>query len=109
VERCAVLLHLVDATSEDVAADYQTILEELTAYGGALAEKPRVTALNKIDALDAEERAAKRRTLEAVAGPVLPMSGVSGEGLTEVLRAVREEIQGDRLRLARTEAEPWRP
>ncbi len=55
VERCSVLLHLVDGTAEDVAADYATIIGELEAYGGALADKPRVTALNKIDALDDED------------------------------------------------------
>jgi GTP-binding protein len=55
VERCAVLLHLVDGTAEDVVADYQTIIGELEAYGGGLADKPRVTVLNKIDALTDEE------------------------------------------------------
>ncbi|MDJ1016046.1 MAG: GTPase ObgE [Paracoccaceae bacterium] len=111
VERCSVLLHLVDGTSEDVAADWRTIVTELEAYGGALAEKPRITALNKIDALSEEERAERRAALEAVAGPVMQMSGVSREGLTEVLRAVRAKIDADRLsaREGREEAEPWRP
>ncbi|WP_226781100.1 GTPase ObgE [Oceaniglobus trochenteri] len=92
VERCSVLLHLVDGTAEDVAADWRTIIDELEAYGGALADKPRITALNKIDALDDDERAEAKAALEAVAGPVMMMSGVSREGLTEVLRAVRAEI-----------------
>lgn len=111
VERCAVLLHLVDGTSEDVAGDWATIIGELEAYGGALAEKPRVTALNKIDALDEEERVERRAALEAVAGPVFMMSGVSGEGLTEVLRAVRSEINEDRLRQKDETEEPgpWHP
>ena len=109
VERCAVLLHLVDGTSDDVVGDYQTIIGELEAYGGELADKPRVTALNKIDALDEEERAEKRNALQAVAGDVMLMSGVSQEGLINVLRAVRSEIQTDRLRLAKTEDTPWRP
>ena len=112
VERCAVLLHLVDATSEDVAADYRTILHELEAYGGHLAEKPRVTALNKVDALDEAEREEKKAALEAETDrPVLMMSGVSGEGVTEVLRALRAEIDEDRLRHreAGEEARPWRP
>ncbi|MEO0865481.1 MAG: GTPase ObgE, partial [Pseudomonadota bacterium] len=51
VERSACLLHLIDGTGEDVAADWQTIITELEAYGGALADKPRLTVLNKIDAL----------------------------------------------------------
>ncbi|KPD11216.1 GTPase ObgE [Phaeobacter sp. 11ANDIMAR09] len=111
VERCAVLLHLVDGTSEDVAGDYQTIINELEAYGGELANKPRVTALNKVDALDDEERAEALAALEeAVGGKVLVMSGVSREGLNEVLRAVRAEIDDDRIRQKPVEEqEPWRP
>jgi GTPase len=93
VERCAVLLHLVDATSETVAEDYQVIINELEQYGGALADKPRITALNKIDALDADERAEKLAELETVhKGPIAIMSGVSREGLTEVLRSLRRAI-----------------
>ncbi|HBS51162.1 MAG TPA: GTPase ObgE, partial [Rhodobacteraceae bacterium] len=93
VERCSVLLHLVDGTSQDIAGDYRTIIAELEAYGGHLAEKPRVTVLNKIDALDPEALSEARATLEeASGGPVLTMSGVSHEGTTEVLRALRAEI-----------------
>ena len=111
VERCAVLLHLVDGTSEDVAGDWKTIVGELKAYGGELAEKPRITALNKIDALDDEERAEKAAELEAVAGPIMQMSGVSKEGLWDVLRAVRATIEAGRKaeREANEEPAPWRP
>lgn len=111
VERCAVLLHLVDGTSEDIVGDYQTIIDELEAYGGELAHKPRVTALNKIDALDEEERAEAHAALEAAVGSkVLLLSGVSREGLNEVLRAVRAEIDDDRLRQKPVEEqEPWHP
>jgi GTP-binding protein len=111
VERCAVLLHLVDGTSEDVAADWETIDRELDLYGGALDDKPRITAMNKIDALDADERAERRAALQAVAGPVMLLSGVSREGLTEVLRALRAQIDEDRLRQrgAAEESSPWRP
>jgi len=112
VERCSVLLHLVDGTSEDVAGDYRTIINELEAYGGHLADKPRVTALNKIDALDDDERAEARAALEAEVGaPVMMMSGVSREGLVEVLRAVRREITDDKIRLKTNDEEPdtWRP
>ena len=113
VERCAVLLHLVDGTSETVAEDYRAIITELELYGGDLADKPRVTALNKIDALDDEERAEARAALEAEAGgPVLMLSGVTGEGVPEVLRAVRAQITADRLRMKQEEADedqPWRP
>lgn len=111
VERCAVLLHLVDGTSEDVVGDYQTIIDELEAYGGELAHKPRVTALNKIDALDEEERAETHAALEkAVGGKVFLLSGVSREGLNEVLRAVRAQIDDDRLRQKPVEEKtPWQP
>ena len=112
VERCSVLLHLVDGTSANFIEDYQTIIGELEAYGGDLALKPRVTALNKIDALDADERGEACAALQAmVDGPVLMMSGVSSEGVTDVLRAVRGQIDEDRLRLTPIveEGEKWRP
>jgi GTP-binding protein len=112
VERCAVLLHLVDGTSGDLVKDYETIIHELEAYGGGLAEKPRVTVLNKIDTLDAEERAFLRDELQAACGgPVMQMSGVTGEGVTEVLRALRAQIDEGRLRerAANEEPEPWQP
>ncbi|MBV0911952.1 GTPase ObgE [Anianabacter salinae] len=115
VERCSVLLHLVDGTADDPMEDWRTIIGELEAYGGALADKPRVTVLNKIDALDDEERAFLRDEMEAVTGgEVMLMSGVTREGVTEVLRALRARIDADRLRhrTAEDEAEedaPWRP
>jgi GTPase len=111
VERCAVLLHLVDGTSGDVAADWATIDRELELYGGVLADKPRITALNKIDALDEVERDERRAALETVAGPVMLISGVSREGVIDMLRALRAEIDEDRLRHreAGEESQPWRP
>lgn len=111
VERCAVLLHLVDGTSDSVGQDYSTIIGELEAYGGKLAEKPRVTVLNKIDALDEDERAEARTALEgASGGPVMMMSSVAGEGVTEVLRALRTQIDDDRLRQnPAQEEDAWRP
>ncbi|KII18050.1 GTPase ObgE [Phaeobacter sp. S60] len=111
VERCAVLLHLVDGTSDTIAEDYQTIINELEAYGGELAEKPRITALNKIDSLDDEERGEAKAALEAaVGGPVFMMSGVSREGLNEVLRSMRTQIDEDRLRQKpQEEQDTWQP
>ncbi|MEM7520375.1 MAG: GTPase ObgE [Pseudomonadota bacterium] len=111
VERCAVLLHLVDGTSETVAEDYRTIIGELMAYGGALAEKPRVTVLNKVDALDADARDTALKALEkASGGPVMAMSGVSRGGVPDVLRALRDQIDGQRLREKPVEdAAPWQP
>ena len=119
VERCAVLLHLVDGSSGSLIEDYHTIIGELNAYGGGLAEKPRVTVLNKVDTMDAEERAFLKDELEdAVGAPVMLMSGVSGEGTEAVLRALRRQIDDDRLRhkIVRKEEEdqpqqeaPWQP
>ncbi|MBL4628768.1 MAG: 50S ribosome-binding GTPase, partial [Roseicyclus sp.] len=111
VERCAALLHLVDGTSEDVAADYQTIIGELEAYGGELAAKERITVLNKVDALLPEELAEKRAALEAVAGPVMEMSGVARTGVIEVLRVLRARVDADRVAARDPAEEPdkWRP
>ncbi|WP_197919209.1 GTPase ObgE [Thiosulfatihalobacter marinus] len=112
VERCAVLLHLVDGTSGTLLDDYKTIVQEVGNYAEILATKPRVTVLNKIDSLDEEERAFLKEELEVVAGgPVLMMSGASGEGTVDVLRALRREIDEDRLRLKKVdeEDETWQP
>ncbi len=68
VERCAVLLHLVDGTSGTLIEDYRTIIAELDAYGGGLNDKPRITVLNKVDALDDEERAFLRDELQQAVG-----------------------------------------
>ncbi len=93
IERCAVLLHLVDGTSSTITKDYRTILTELANYSPELASKPRITALNKIDALDKTTLATRRRALEkASGGPVMLMSGVSKEGVTDVLRALMARI-----------------
>ncbi|MEM8776776.1 MAG: GTPase ObgE, partial [Pseudomonadota bacterium] len=112
VERCSVLLHLVDGTSGDPVADYQTIMNELEVYGAGLSDKPRITVLNKIDALDSEERAFIKEELEAVVeGPVMLMSGVSREGVTDVLRAMQAQIDENRTRaqISVEEERPWQP
>ncbi|WP_413875538.1 GTPase ObgE [Albidovulum sp.] len=110
VERCAVLLHLVDGTSSTIARDYRTILTELEAYSEDLAAKPRITALNKSDALDAKTLANRRRSLEkASGGKVLVLSGVSGEGVQEVLRALWAIISEGRQAAAGPKETTWRP
>ena len=115
IERCAVLLHLVDGTSGTLLEDYETILDEISNYGAGLEDKPRIVVLNKIDALDDEERQFLREEIEETAGcPVMLMSGVSGEGLTEVLRALKAQIREDRLRRRDEDGEEeeqaeWRP
>jgi len=112
VERCSVLLHLIDGTSGSPVEDMQTIIHEIENYGGFLAEKPRVTVLNKIDTLDDEERDFIKDEIEAATGTkVMLMSGVSREGVTDVLRALRSQIDANRLREKRGTEEPeaWRP
>jgi GTPase len=97
VERNAVLIHLVDGTQEDVGGAWRTIRQELEAYGAGLGDKPELVALNKADALDPETRAQKAAELEAACGrkPYV-VSGVSGEGLTELLRAAFAEVRARR-------------
>ncbi len=115
VERCSVLLHLIDGTSGDPVGDYKTIIGELEAYGGNLADKPRVTVLNKVDTLDAEERQFIVDEIKAGTGvDVMMMAGATGEGTVNVLRALKEEIAEDKLRQKKAaveteEEQPWRP
>lgn len=110
VERSRVLLHLIDGTGDDVAGDARTILTELAAYSPALADKPRITALNKIDAIPTEDLAQKKAELEAeIGGPVLLMSGVSREGVTDVLRALWTQIAPSRGPVPEQEEQPWQP
>ncbi|MEP4198035.1 MAG: GTPase ObgE [Aliishimia sp.] len=111
VERCSVLLHLVDGTSDTPDVDYHTIITELEAYGGELADKPRLTVLNKIDALGPELTEMQKDVLEKACGtPVMLMSSVSGEGVKDVLRAMRDVIDGDpEAEAENAEAEPWHP
>lgn len=111
VERCSVLMHLVDGTSETMVEDYHTIIGELEAYGGELADRPRITVLNKIDALDEEELASACAELEkASGGPVMQMSAVAKTNTVDVLRSLRSQIDDDRLRQKSSEEEaPWQP
>jgi GTP-binding protein len=101
IERCRVLLHLVDGTQDDVAAAYRGVRAELEAYGHGLAGKPELVALNKVDALDAEAAATgARRLAEAVGRDVARVSGVSGAGVSEVLRALLDQVRAARAEAA---------
>jgi len=115
VERTGVLLHLVDATSENPAAAYRTVRREIEAYGHGLAEKPEIVALSKIDALAPDAVASAKRKLARAAGKTpLVLSAASGAGVKEALRAVLNIL--DETRPARTESieidetpEAWDP
>jgi GTP-binding protein len=101
IERCRVLLHLVDANDADVGASYRIVRDELAAYGAGLDGKPAVVALNKIDTLDDELIAALSAELEeASGGPVIPLSGASGVGLDWALDRLIAAIGPDHGRVA---------
>ena len=104
VERCRVLLHLIDGTDADAGAAYKVVRAELSAYGAGLVDKPEIVALNKADALgDAEIKAQAARLKRAAKKSPLVISAVSGQGVPEVLRAliaVIEQARGDRAEKA---------
>jgi GTP-binding protein len=93
VERCRVLLHLIDGTGEDAGAAYNTVRAELKAYGHGLAEKPEIVALNKADALSVEQFEQQTAQLRRAAkNTPFIISAVSRQGLNEVLRALLQII-----------------
>ena len=97
VERCGVLLHLVDGTQENVAAAYRTIRTEIAEYSDELALKPELVALNKCDALTPEEIKKKSAALKrACKSTVYPISAAAGTGVEAVLRAMWQVIKGRR-------------
>ncbi|MCF8467414.1 MAG: 50S ribosome-binding GTPase, partial [Sneathiella sp.] len=121
VERCRVLLHLVDATEEDVVGSYETIRHELAAYDEGLAKKSEIVALNKMDSVTEDELKAKVKALEKVSGkPVHAISAVIGENveplLFELLKIVdagkkeeREQEEAEQRTLAGEEPTTWQP
>lgn len=93
VERCAVLLHLVDGAAGHVVEAWRTIRAELAAYGGGLADKPEIVVLNKADAMTPRETSARRAALaRACGGPVAVISGVAGTGVPELLARLNEVV-----------------
>ncbi len=97
VERCAVLLHLVDGAAGNVVRAWRTIREELRAYGGGLAEKPELLVLNKSDAMTPAEARSRRAALEKASGQkVMLLSGVTGDNLPAVLRNLMDRVHADR-------------
>jgi GTPase len=117
IERCRVLVHLVDGTVEDAGRAYATVRSEITAYGHGLAERREIVALNKIDALTPEKLKMQKECLarairnlpQSVAPPFL-ISAVTGAGLRELLRAILAAIgqeQGAGVKTA--EAKAWQP
>src|SRR5471032_379591 len=100
-ERCGAILHLVDGTGDAIAKTYKTIRTELEAYGHGLGEKFEIVALNKCDAIPADELAKKKAALEKASGQkVYLLSGVSGRGVNDVLRAMAAQIRARRAQRA---------
>ncbi len=104
VERCAVLLHIIDGMEDDITDRWRTIREELKSYGNGLAEKPEIIALNKSDAIGSAEMELKRRNLEIISGSdVFVISGVSKEGTQEVLSKLWIEIARHRTDIKKSD------
>jgi GTP-binding protein len=111
VERCSVLLHLVDASEEDVAAAYRTVRSELKAYGARLERKKEIVALSKCDAVAQSQLAKKVEALRRAARkkPLL-LSAITGQGVNSVLSALAREIAKAKQPPIATPARPtWQP
>ena len=103
IERCAALIHLVDATQEDVVGAWRTIRRELKSYGQGLTDKPELLCLSKIDAVAPTELALKRRKLKRAAKTEVHLiSAVARQGLDPVLHGVAELVRARRLAAAAT-------
>ncbi len=112
VERTKVLIHLIDATEDDVADAYRTVRAELEAYGAGLSDKHEIVVLSKCDAADPGALNEKVAELEEVAGVTpLKMSAVAQQGVKDVLFAVARELQAATARedKANTPEKPWTP
>ncbi|OFW80311.1 MAG: GTPase ObgE [Alphaproteobacteria bacterium RIFCSPLOWO2_01_FULL_40_26] len=93
IERCGVLLHLIDASAEDVVENYRIIRDELALYSPELLHKEEVVALNKIDLLEASEVKKKITRLKKLTPKVFAISAVTKKGVTEVLRELYQRIE----------------
>ena len=114
IERCGVLIHLIDGTQDDVKRAYESIRYELAAYDERLAEKPEIVVLNKIDSIPADELKEKVKILKKVSKQnVLQVSAVTGKGTDMVLYGVIETLDAEKaakLETARRKVEPnWAP
>jgi GTP-binding protein len=97
LERCRVLLHLVDATSEHVGDAYRTVRRELKAYGAGLDRKKEIVALSKCDALSYDE--VERQSAElrkAARKKPYSISAVSGAGMDDLLHALARVVDRSR-------------
>jgi GTP-binding protein len=102
IERTRVLVHLLDASSEDPVADYETVRRELTSYDWSLTERPEIIVLNKIDLPDAQRRVEKLR--QRFHEPVFVVSGATGEGVKPLLQELQRRL-ADTARTAQADTE----
>jgi GTP-binding protein len=110
VERCRVLLHLVDVGSEDPVGAYETVRGELAAYGHGLEEKPEVLALSKCDTVAEETMEQMRKALAKASGrPVLALSAATGKGVRETLARLIRIIDGARDEEMTRDTGAWTP
>ncbi|MEQ8599018.1 MAG: GTPase ObgE [Devosia sp.] len=114
IERCGVLIHLIDGTNEDVAHTYQAVRHELAAYADVLADKPEILVLNKVDALTPEELKDKLKALKKVSrADIRQVSGVTGQGVEQVLFDVLAILDAEKAAIAEAERkqteEKWTP
>jgi GTPase len=110
IERCRVLLHLVDGTGEHAGQSYKTVRAELEAYGHGLVDKPEIVALNKADALSPEDLKQQLARLKRAAKKTpLVLSAATGAGVVEALRALQAEIRGATTADSAVPAEAWHP
>jgi GTP-binding protein len=110
IERCHILIHLIDATSNDVVRDYRTVRHELIGYGHGLAEKDEIVALSKVDALDAESISNRVSALqEVVEKRPYAISAVAGRGMTELLRLIAAAVVRAEHVESATDTETWHP
>ena len=111
LERCRVLLHLVDATGDHAGKAYKIIRGEVEAFGGDLAGKPEMVALSKVDAVDADTLKQQMQRLKRAAGRTpLKISAAANLGVTDALRGLIDIIsEAKQAETAHEPAEAWRP
>ncbi|MCY3878784.1 MAG: GTPase ObgE [Rhodobacteraceae bacterium] len=108
IERCQMLLHLVDAASDDIIRDYQVVVEEIQNYGHGLQSKPRLVLLSKADIVDERVLEEKKAALELYSGhKAYVISAISGQGVKPCMRAAAERVRNSRVSQTRSEA--WTP
>jgi GTP-binding protein len=109
IERCRVLLHMVDASQPGPVEQWRVVREELSAYGGGLDEKPEILALSKIDLITPQALAAKKRALEKASGaPVFCISAATRQGVDAVLDKLME-VAGRAQGMKAAREQTWSP